>query len=171
MIRQAKFNDLNTLMDIVHDAVSLLKGMNVNQWQNGYPNTEVFTDDINKGTLWVVELDGRLAGFCNLSMEDDISYQKIYEGNWLTKDKPYLVVHRLAVKKDFYKQGIAKMMFGFAEVLALKNNIKSIRVDTHRDNIPMNKILQQLGYVKCGVIYLVNFRDEDKARVAYEKLL
>ena len=171
MIRKANINDIEKIMLVVDDAVTLLKNKGVNQWQNGYPNPAVFKNDISLGTLWVVELDGKLAGVCNLSMEKDESYEKIYEGKWLTNDSSYMVIHRIAVKKEFYNQGIAKLMFKFAEELAMKNNIKSIRIDTHKLNIPMNDILKKLGYVKCGIIYLVNSRDEDKTRVAYEKII
>ena len=171
MIRKAKKNDIENIMKAINDAVNLLKDNNVNQWQNGYPNREVFTEDISKGTLWVVEKDDKIAGVCNICIDDDISYEKIYHGSWLTKGSSYMVIHRIAVKKEFYNQGIAKEMFMFAEKEAKKYNISSIRIDTHKFNIPMNQILTKFNYIRCGIIYLVNSRDEDKERVAYEKIL
>lgn len=171
MIRKATINDIKEIMLIINDAINLLKDNKVNQWQNGYPNEDVISCDINKETLWVVEIDGKIVGVCNLCMEDDISYAKIYDGKWLTSNTSYMVIHRIAVKKEYYHHGIAKMMFEFAEQLAKESNILSIRIDTHKLNKPMNAILEKLGYVKCGIIYLVNSRSEDKERVAYEKIL
>ena len=44
---------------------------------------------------------------------------------------------------------------------------KNIRVDTHRDNKIMQKLLSTRGYVYCGVIYLA----DGQARLAYQKVV
>lgn len=170
IIRKANINDIDGILMIVNDAVALLKSNKVNQWQNGYPNREVFLNDIKKGTLYVACDEDVIAGVCNLCFDKDPSYEKVYLGNWLTNDN-YLVIHRIAVKKEYYHKGVANMMFSFSEELALNNNVKSIKIDTHKDNIPMKQILKRNGYQECGIIYLVNYADQDKERVAYEKVL
>ena len=171
MIRKATINDIKPIMLIIHDAVNLLKTSNVNQWQQGYPNEEAFLHDIEKQTLWVIEKDEKIVGVWNLAMEDDPTYKVIYEGKWLTENTPYMVIHRIAVKKEYYHQGIAQMMFNFSEEEACKHHFKSIRIDTHRLNQPMNSILTKLGYIKCGIIHLGNFCNDDQERVAYEKII
>ena len=55
----------------------------------------------------------------------------------------------------------------FAEESARKNNAASIRVDTHRDNLPMQRMLQKNGFIYCGIIYLA----DGKERFAFEKPL
>jgi ribosomal protein S18 acetylase RimI-like enzyme len=170
IIRKANINDIDGILMIVNDAVDLLKSNNVNQWQNGYPNREVFLNDIKKGTLYVTCDENVIAGVCNLCFNKDPSYEKVYFGKWITNDD-YLVIHRIAVKKEYYHKRVAKMMFSFSEELALYNNVKSIKIDTHKDNIPMNKILKNIGYQECGIIYLLNYADQDKERVAFEKVL
>ena len=52
--------------------------------------------------------------------------------------------------------------FCFNECFRLQGNL---RIDTHRDNIPMQKCLIRNGFEYCGVIYLAN-GDE---RLAYQK--
>ena len=42
----------------------------------------------------------------------------------------------------------------------------NIRIDTHRDNQPMQRLLARLGYTFCGLIDLKNGRGE---RLAYQK--
>ena len=49
--------------------------------------------------------------------------------------------------------------------IAKENNIKSIRIDTHKDNIPMQRALAKHGFIKCGIIHLAN-GDE---RIAFQK--
>ncbi|MDY0064696.1 MAG: GNAT family N-acetyltransferase [Bacilli bacterium] len=174
MIRPGKVSDLPAIMAIVSDAVQLLKDNQINQWQNGYPNEAIFAQDIEKKTCYVYEKDNKVVGVANIDPNRDLSYDVIEQGSWLTdetKGDRYLVVHRLAVKKEYYHQGITYELLEFAFAKAKKLHLQSIRVDTHRDNKTMNILLQKMGFVRCGIIYLVNYLDEDKVRTAYEKVI
>jgi RimJ/RimL family protein N-acetyltransferase len=51
--------------------------------------------------------------------------------------------------------------------MAVQANIKSFKVDTHKDNIPMQKTLEKNGFAYCGRIVLL----DGNSRIAYEKLL
>jgi hypothetical protein len=42
----------------------------------------------------------------------------------------------------------------------------NIRIDTHRDNVPMLSLLDKSGFERCGIIYLKN-GDE---RIAFQKI-
>lgn len=169
MIRLAKLQDLNQIMDIVNDAVLLLKENKVNQWQNGYPNKDIITNDIKLNNLYVYEVD-KVLGFAYISSDKEPSYEKIDEGSWLN-DGDYIVVHRIAVKKEYLNKGIASSLMNEAIKIARSKGIKSIRVDTHRDNITMNNFLLKNGFTNCGKIILVNYLDSDKLRTAYELLI
>jgi ribosomal protein S18 acetylase RimI-like enzyme len=166
MIRLAKITDMDEILTVANDAIANLKADNVNQWQNGYPNKEVFLNDITNKTLFVYE-DNGIQGICNLSLESDPSYDIIENGAWLTNGK-YLVIHRIAVSSNVIGKGVARKLFAFAIDYGLNNNIGSIRIDTHRDNIRMMGILKKMGFVKCGVINLLNYNDGDSSRDAYE---
>jgi len=171
IIRLATNEDLKGILEIVQDAVNLLKKNNVNQWQNGYPNRDVFLKDIENETLYVLCDEAIIVGFCNISPLPDPSYKVIYEGNWLTDVEEYVVIHRLAVRKEYYHRNCAKILIEFAKEVAIRNNKISIRVDTHQDNMPMNRLLQKMGFIKCGIIHLIGYSDAEKARVAYEKII
>ena len=41
-----------------------------------------------------------------------------------------------------------------------------MRIDTHGDNIVMQAMLEKLGFVHCGTIYV---REDKDPRLAYEK--
>lgn len=170
MIRLANLNDLQSIMEIVTDAVKLLKDNKVNQWQNGYPNIEVITKDINSKNLYVYCDNEKVVGFAYISSEEETSYEVIYNGSWLQKGK-YIVVHRIAVKKEYLNKKIAWKLLTEAVNIARSNKIRSIRVDTHRDNLIMNNFLKKFGFTKCGEIFLVNYIDSDKLRIAYEMLV
>lgn len=132
---------------------------NPNQWKGEYPNGYDVEMGIKDGTSYVCEDDGEVvAGFYFETNADDPTYRKIYKGAWKS-DVPYAVIHRIAVK--YHGRGIAD--FCFSECFKLFPNI---RIDTHRDNTPMQKCLTKNGFEYCGVIYLKS-GDE---RIAYQKV-
>ena len=44
--------------------------------------------------------------------------------------------------------------------------VKSLRIDTHRQNIPMQNSLVKNGFRYCGIIYL----ESGDERIAYQKV-
>ncbi len=87
---------------------------------------------------------------------DDPTYKTVYEGKWLNAE-PYGVIHRIAVKS--HRRGVASFCFSWCV-----SKGKNIKIDTHRDNIPMQKSLAKNGFSYCGIIHLEN-GDE---RLAYQ---
>ena len=169
MIRLAKVTDIEGILAVANDAIANLKADNVNQWQNGYPNREVFLNDIKNQTLFVYD-DNGIQGICNLSLERDPSYDIIENGAWITNGN-YLVIHRIAVSTKVIGSGVARQLFEFAIDYGQNNNVRSIRIDTHRDNKRMMGILRKVGFIKCGIIHLINYNDGDNSRDAYELLI
>ena len=58
-------------------------------------------------------------------------------------------------------KGVASFIFSYCASLA-----KCIRIDTHRDNIPMQKALSKAGFSYRGIIYL----ESGAERLAYERV-
>ncbi|WP_200831484.1 hypothetical protein [Streptococcus equinus] len=50
------------------------------------------------------------------------------------------------------------------------NQDEHLRIDTHQDNVIMQRLLQKLGFSHCGTIFIGDNRDSD-SRLAYEKLI
>jgi len=98
---------------------------------------------------------------------NELTYAVI-EGNWLTNDNTtYGVIHRMAVNNEYRNTGAAKFIFHYFEQLLKAENIVSMRIDTHQDNIGMQHILTKLDYKYCGIIYL----EDGNKRLAYEKII
>ena len=53
------------------------------------------------------------------------------------------------------------------EATKLYPKLPSIRIDTHDDNLSMQRFLTKYGFTHCGTIYLEN----KETRRAYEKIL
>ena len=170
-LRPATVAEMSRIMAIVTDAQRFLKESGVDQWQEGYPSPEVFTQDIAKGVCWVATIDGRVAAVISVYFEPEACYASVEDGKWLTGDAPYAVFHRAAVSADYRGMGIAGQMLSFAESLAREQGFKSLRGDTHRNNKPMRALLEKQGYIHCGTIYLDGVKTTKNQRVCYEKLL
>lgn len=64
-------------------------------------------------------------------------------------------------------QGLASEIIKEIEKMCLSRKIHSIRIDTHEDNKPMQRLIEKNGFKYCGIIYL---NDKSK-RLAFEKLI
>ena len=87
---------------------------------------------------------------------DDPTYAEI-DGAWLS-DRPYATIHRVA--SDGTHRGV------FAEVMAFAMAMQPhLRIDTHAQNLPMQRQIERFGFRYCGVIQCRN-----GARMAFERV-
>lgn len=160
--------DMEQVMDIIQMAQRDLKKKEVNQWQNGYPNADIIRRDIENGESFVADTGTAVIGTAVLSLREELTYRNIYEGRWKTGEKrEYVVIHRIAVHDDYRGQGIAGQFLACAERMAKENGRVSIRIDTHPDNLVMQKWIKKNGFSYCGRIFLA----DGALRFAYEKCL
>ena len=158
-IRNTMPEDLERVMDIYDQGRQYMReNGNAHQWHGGYPPEELIREDIENKVSFVVtdENDEIICVFAFLE-GPDITYNKIYEGSW-PNDKPYSVIHRIAVSQ--HRKGVASFVY---EKCLEKASV--IRIDTHKDNIPMQNSLLKNGFTYCGIIHLLS-GDE---RLAYQK--
>ena len=157
-IRPATYADLDTIESIYEKARAFMRQTgNMHQWANGYPSQAVITADLDAGHLFVCEENAEILGAFCFFIGNDPTYEKIYGGNWL-KEGESGVIHRIAIATP--GKGVAQFCFDYAFT-----QCGNIKIDTHRDNLPMQKALIKNGFAKCGIIYLLN-GDE---RIAYQK--
>lgn len=165
--RKAIKRDIENIFSIIEHGQAYLKEQGVAQWQDNYPNKETIEHDIENGYAYVVEEASELIGTVALSFDGEITYNKIFDGQWLSLYDDYCVIHRMAIHKAWRGSGISSFMMHSIISLCKDKGIQSIKVDTHRNNMPMQQYLEKKGFQYCGVIYLL---DGDE-RLAYEKLL
>jgi len=158
--------DIPSIMSIIKDAQEYLAELKIDQWQDGYPTEDQIKLDIANNDSYVVLNDsGKIIGTTVFSTKKEPSYSNI-EGKWITPGNAnYGVIHRLAVCKNSRKSGMAKFVFDECEQQLKKLEI-GMRIDTHRDNKGMQRLLKARGYQYCGVIYL----ESGAERLAFEKL-
>lgn len=156
-IRQATENDVVALMELFAKARKFMAATgNPNQWAEDYPGDALIREDIAKGDSYVCVRDNMIVATFVLRAGTDPTYTKIYEGKWLN-DEPYATIHRIA------SGGEVKGILHLAMQFALKR-YRNVRIDTHRDNIVMQKAIAKESFTYCGIIYCWNGEE----RLAYQ---
>lgn len=163
-LRKAEIADSDVIWDILQQAIERRRKDGSTQWQQGYPNLNTVENDIEKGFGYVMTVDGEIAVYAALILNDEPAYNNI-DGAWLSKGE-FVVVHRVAVDDKFAGQGMTKKLFDHIEDFTKSHGIQSIKVDTNFDNLAMLKILENKGYTYCGEVYLAG-----GMRKAFEKII
>lgn len=169
-IRKSTKQDIDRIMIILAEARQKMGQLGIDQWQYGYPSRDIIKDDVALGMSYAIREsdDGEVLGTFFVEERGEPTYDKIYEGEWLTGDEAkYIAIHRVAVCNAKRGSGLANEIVKFAEEKCREAAVGSIRIDTHRGNLPMRRFLEKNGFVLCGVIYL----GTGEERVAYEKLV
>ena len=164
--RKSVNKDIHDIMNIIKEAQVYFKDLGINQWQNNYPNEKIIYDDILNRNSYVLLRHGEVVCTAVISFDGESTYNNIYEGQWLSHND-YAVIHRIAVSNKYKGQGLASALIKNAEELSIKRGVYSIRIDTHEENISMQRLLKKNGFSYCGVIFL---KDGNK-RIAFEKVL
>ena len=156
---------LEEIMGFIADGKAFLREQGLDQWQEpDYPGRRDIEDDIAHGEGCLLIEDGKAVGYACLCLRGDRSYDQI-DGAWLN-DRPYAVIHRLAMARAERGSGYGRMAFAALEERARELGFSDIRVDTHEGNRIMRRILERGGYTRCGIV-----RFFGKVRVGYHKIL
>jgi GNAT superfamily N-acetyltransferase len=158
--------DLPQVMHIIAEAQAFLGAQGVDQWQDGYPDEAIILEDIQTGRGHVLEEMGEVRAIAAIALDGEPTYDAIYEGAWTTPE-PYACFHRTAVGAAFRGTGAADALIQGCEAVAKAAGFYAARIDTHRDNLVMQKMLRRNGYTLCGIIYL----ESGAERIALEKSL
>ena len=159
MIRKAVESDLLDIKSIVDKARELMKASgNVNQWVDGYPSIDVLLSDIRSGNAYLLLREDKVVAYFAMIDGPDPTYNLITKGSWLNDDS-YGVLHRIASNGE--AKGVFKEILLYAS-----EHYSNIRIDTHHDNRIMQRLLEQNGFVYCGVIFLA----DGSPRLAYQRI-
>lgn len=158
-IRRSTKNNIDEIIKIFEDARKFMKDNgNPNQWKDSYPDKSLIESDIENNVSFVCVDEGKIVGIFIYFEGTEPTYEEIHSGQWLN-DEPYGVVHRIASAVG--KRGVASFCLDWCF-----RRCGNLKIDTHRDNIPMHNLLNKNGFIRCGIIYLKN-GDE---RIAYHKI-
>lgn len=157
MIRNALPRDWDDITEIYAIARGFMKTTgNPTQWGDTFPPEDMVREDIQLQQNYVVELDGRVQAVFALIPGIDPTYVVI-EGAWLN-DEPYAAVHRVASRGEV--KGLTDLILNWA-----LEQYDNIRIDTHDDNVPMQRAILRNGFTPCGRVWM----EDGSPRIAYHK--
>lgn len=165
-LRLANREDVPEIARLYDLARESLRAMGVEQWQDGYPNGEDALADIEAGHGYVLTEDGRVAAFACLAFGTEPTYDVIEDGSWLGQGE-YGFLHRVAVDPVLKGRGAAGLFFDELKRQAAERGVGAIRGDTHRDNLPMQRVMAKNGLELRGIIHV----EDGTERLAYECIL
>ena len=155
-IRKAGCSDYDRIMEIYSIAQDyMIRSGNPTQWGHFYPDPELIRKDIADGVCYVI-CEDTVHGVCALIEGPDPTYRVIENGAWLNED-PYVVVHRIA--GDGQVHGVFRCVMEYC-----KDRYANVRIDTHNDNLTMQKQIEKNGFQRCGTIYV----EDGSPRIAYQ---
>lgn len=165
-LRPACREDVPAVARLYDMARASLKAAGVPQWQEGYPNGDDALRDIEQGHGYVLTEDGEVAAFACLAFGVEPTYNVIERGGWLGRGE-YGFLHRVAVDPVLRGRGAAGLFFDELKRQAGERGVKIIRGDTHRLNLPMQRVMAKNGLKLRGVIHV----EDGSERLAYECIL
>ena len=162
-IRKTSMSDFDRIMSIYAYARDFMaKHGNPDQWgPTNWPPADLIRQDIQHGNSYVCvndadEVIGTFFFICGMDIEP--TYRNISDGAWMDPS-PYGVVHRIA--SDGTVKGTGSFCVNWAY-----DQCGHLRIDTHGKNRVMQNMLNKLGFVHCGTIYV---EEDNDPRLAYEK--
>ena len=157
-VRRALPGDFSRIMEIYRQAQDyMIRAGNPTQWGHAYPDEALVRRDIEQGVCHLVCDGEAIRGVFALFAGEDPGYRVIEDGAWLN-GAPYLTIHRIA--SDGSGRGVFRCAVDWCKGLS-----DNLRIDTHRDNIPMQNSLKKNGFTRCGIIHLQN----GDPRIAFQK--
>ena len=165
-VEKALLSDIDELM-LCYDLARnrMINEGNLSQWDNKIVFKKEIEEYINKNLLYKVLLNNEIVGCFAYILTGENAYS-IIKGDWLN-DSKYVTIHKIMSK--YNNKGIGSFMIDIVKNMAINDGICNIKIDTHKNNISMNKFLINKGFKYCGIISLtLNFEDEFSIRNAYQ---
>ena len=165
IIRKANKTDLDNIMLMYKSCVKGMIANDIDQWDETYPNAGVIMQDLIAQTYFVAIENNVIIGGVNIDKDQDKTYLDI---NWEDTSNSFLVVHRLAVKEEFWEKKIGKKLMIFAENRVIEKGFNSIRLDTYSGNPKAMAFYRRLGYRELGSI---NLKPNKNEYYCFEKII
>ena len=154
-LRRATMADFDRIIAILKDGANQLAERGVDQWQGDYPSKAQIKEDIENGWAFLaVSEDQETVGAIAIVDGPDHVYDHL-DGKWLSDTNKYVVIHRVAIHSQHSGKGYATKLLQ-AVINDIKNNrddIDSIRIDTHEDNKAMQHLIAKMGFSQVGYLH------------------
>ena len=153
-ITRASEQHLDEILKLCRNCSQDMKCKDIDQWDEVYPNKEIFQEDINNHSLYVAvrEESREIMGCIVLNNDQEPEYKDV---EWLYEQGKFAIIHRLMVHPNYEGKGVARSLIEFVEKIAKENGYTAIRLDVFSENTRAVNFYKKQGYRVSGK---VNFR-------------
>ena len=146
--RMANVNDLPKIKAMFAVIIEKMKQEKIVIWDNVYPS-EVFIDDINKDSFYIIEENQEIiAGFAmNKECDGEPS------GKWEKPEEKGLYLERIGVNVNYTNCGVGSKLMECAGDIATKQGINYLRLFVVDFNIPAINFYKKNGFVQVEGSY------------------
>ena len=145
-IRQASSEDLESLLNLVHECIEGMRRKGIDQWDEIYPDRATLERDIDEAAAFVAMLQSVPAGMAVLNDRQEPEYADV---PWLYDGHP-AVVHRMMVSPAAEGTGIARALMSHVEARACLLGFDCIRLDASSQNPRAIQFYERAGYRSVG---------------------
>lgn len=141
--------NISTVINLYRRAIDKMSSLNIDQWDNVYPDKETIEGDILKNTMHGYFINDEL---CAVQVINEIQAEEYSSISWKYPAEKPLILHRLCVAPEHQNKGIAKKMIRYAEFFADENGYSVIRFDAFAENPISLGIYKKMGYRESGTV-------------------
>lgn len=145
--RLGKKEDLDEIACLIKKAIEKMEEQGIYQWDELYPTEEVFLDDIENNTLYVVQEEDKIVAVYVINQDCADDY---YNFEWKNPDEGSCLIHRLCVSSDYQNRGIGSKVLSHIEEQVRSMGFSSIRLDVFSENPYALRLYEKNGYEKRG---------------------
>jgi len=149
MIRLANESDIDGIVVLFKACIKALDDKQIYQWDDGYPNRDTFSENIQRKHQFVFEDGDLLVGAVCLNEDQALEYKDV---SWSTVDGKDLVVHALAINPNHQGRGYGQRILEECETYAKTNGYDVIRLDAFSENPIARRFYEKNDYKHVGEV-------------------
>ncbi|PFA68290.1 GNAT family N-acetyltransferase [Bacillus sp. AFS015802] len=157
-------DELDTIMDVYIRCKNDLDEKGLLQWNDEYPSREYFDEEMGSGNLYVLMVDGEVAGSATLNEWQSPEWREIpwkLDNEW--------VIHALFLDPLQQGKGLGTAFMEKCEELAGEKGYGSIRLDAYSRNTGAKALYEKMGYEYRGSVYFTSKPPGHQEYRCYEK--
>ena len=146
---RATEQELEELLAFYELVADHMEKQGLQQWHWGrYPNEQMIREDIAKGDLYYMRMDGSLAAAVVLMTGQEPEYDPLH---WTCGIRPG-IFHRLGVHPSMQGAGLGGLVLDDVMQILRRKGCDCVRCDTSETNVHALRLYEKLGFRRCGTM-------------------
>jgi len=165
---EATKDDIDQLDELYKACTSHLFKKGLKQWDQNYPNINIYIDAVNNRYQYIFREEFKLIGSCILDEKQAETWHLV---NWKYNNVKILILHALAINPSLQGQGYGQKVLNMCQIYGLDRGYHYMRLDVFSKNQSAIHLYEKNGFIKAGEVYF-DFKPEGHQKyLCYEKKL